>query len=313
MEREVFEKDAQAELILADSSDNTEYITTTVENGITESGNSSEEDFLSILIVEDNRELRSLLRNILSKKYTILEAANGEEGLKLASEAIPDMIISDVMMPVMDGLEMIKRIKENKDICYVPIILLSAKASLDDRITALEQGIDDYITKPFSSSYLKARIASLFTKRKQLQEIFMKQLSANNETDNSKEWTPSEPEVMPHDKLFMKEVMDFLEEQIDNPDLVIDDFANKLLLSRSIFYRKLKSIVGMPPVDFIREIRVKRAAQLIRSDVYNFSQIAYMTGFSDPKYFSRCFKKHMGVTPSEYKNSINHEENNPDQ
>lgn len=313
LEREVFEKDAQAELILADSSDNTEYITTTVENGIAESGNSSEEDFLSILIVEDNRELRSLLRNILSKKYTILEAANGEEGLKLASEAIPDMIISDVMMPVMDGLEMIKRIKENKDICYVPIILLSAKASLDDRITALEQGIDDYITKPFSSSYLKARIASLFTKRKQLQEIFMKQLSANNETDNSKEWTPSEPEVMPHDKLFMKEVMDFLEEQIDNPDLVIDDFANKLLLSRSIFYRKLKSIVGMPPVDFIREIRVKRAAQLIRSDVYNFSQIAYMTGFSDPKYFSRCFKKHMGVTPSEYKNSINNEKNNPDQ
>ena len=138
LEREVFEKDAQAELILADSSDNTEYITTTVENGIAESGNSSEEDFLSILIVEDNRELRSLLRNILSKKYTILEAANGEEGLKLASEAIPDMIISDVMMPVMDGLEMIKRIKENKDICYVPIILLSAKASLDDRITALE-------------------------------------------------------------------------------------------------------------------------------------------------------------------------------
>ena len=118
---------------------------------------------------------------------------------------------------------------------------------------------------------------------------------------------------MPHDKLFMKEVMDFLEEQIDNPDLVIDDFANKLLLSRSSFYRKLKSIVGMPPVDFIREIRVKRAAQLIRSDVYNFSQIAYMTGFSDPKYFSRCFKKHMGVTPSEYKNSINNEEDNPDQ
>jgi len=161
LEREVFEKDAQAELILADSSDNTEYITTTVDNGIAESENSSEEDFLSILIVEDNRELRSLLRNILSKKYTILEAANGEEGLKLASEAIPDMIISDVMMPVMDGLEMIKRIKENKDICYVPIILLSAKASLDDRITALEQGIDDYITKPFNILEVKARIKAI--------------------------------------------------------------------------------------------------------------------------------------------------------
>ena len=112
LEREVFEKDTQAELILTDSSDNTEDIATVAGNGITESENSSEEDFLSILIVEDNRELRNLLRNILSKKYTVLEAANGEEGLKLASEAIPDMIISDVMMPVMDGLEMIKRIKE---------------------------------------------------------------------------------------------------------------------------------------------------------------------------------------------------------
>ena len=307
LERNVFEKDAQAELILADSSDNATETVTPIDDVTTEPKTNSE-DRMSILIVEDNRELRNLLRNILSKKYTILEAANGEEGLRLASEAIPDMIISDVMMPIMDGLEMIKHIKENKDICYIPIILLSAKSSLDDRITALEQGIDDYITKPFSSSYLKARIASLFTKRKQLQEIFLKQLATGNEANDSTNWKPSEPDVMPHDKLFMKEVMDFLEEQMDNPDLVIDDFANKLLLSRSIFYRKLKSIVGMPPVDFIREIRVKRAAQLIRSGAYNFSQIAYMTGFSDPKYFSRCFKKHMGITPSEYKNSIDEEE-----
>lgn len=307
LERNVFEKDAQAELILADSSDSATETVTPIEDVTTEPENDSE-DRMSILIVEDNRELRNLLRNILSKKYTILEATNGEEGLRLASEAIPDMIISDVMMPVMDGLEMIKHIKENKDICYIPIILLSAKSSLDDRITALEQGIDDYITKPFSSSYLKARIASLFTKRKQLQEIFLKQLATGNKANDSKNWKPSEPDVMPHDKLFMKEVMDFLEEQMDNPDLVIDDFANKLLLSRSIFYRKLKSIVGMPPVDFIREIRVKRAAQLIKSGAYNFSQIAYMTGFSDPKYFSRCFKKHTGVTPSEYKNSIDEEE-----
>lgn len=304
LERAVFDNDIQAELILTDSSENTEKAVTPIDSNTPEQENSSEDESLSILIVEDNLELRNLLRNILSKKYSILEAANGEEGLRLAAKAIPDMIISDVMMPVMDGLEMIQHIKENKDICYIPIILLSAKASLDDRISALEQGIDDYITKPFSSSYLKARIASLFTKRKQLQEIFLQQLSASNGADSSKDWTPSEPEVLPHDKRFMKEVMDFLEEQMDNPDLVIDDFANKLLLSRSIFYRKLKSIVGMPPVDFIREIRVKRAAQLIRGDVYNFSQIAYMTGFSDPKYFSRCFKKHMGVTPSEYKNSM---------
>lgn len=214
------------------------------------------------------------------------------------------MIISDVMMHVMDGLEMVKQIKENKDICHLPVILLSAKSSLDDRIVGLEQGIDDYITKPFSSTYLKARVASLFTQRKQLQEMLMNRLSAGEKVDNSKEWSPSEPEIIPHDELFMKQMMEYMEEQMDNPNLVIGDFANKLLLSRSLFYRKLKSIVGMPPVDFIREIRVKRAAQLIKSNVYNFSQIAYMTGFNDSKYFSRCFKKHMGVTPSEYKSTV---------
>lgn len=306
LDRQIFEKDEQAELILTDSSDSAAETVVSTENVILKPDGDPEE-LLSILIVEDNRELRNLLRNILSKKYSVLEAANGEEGLRLAAEAIPDMIISDVMMPVMDGLEMIGHIKENKDIYHIPIILLSAKASLDDRITAIEQGIDDYITKPFSSSYLKARIASLFTKRKQLQEIFMNKLSAVDRMESSQNWEPTEPDIMPHDKLFMKEVMEFLEEQMDNPDLIIDDFANKLHLSRSIFYRKLKSIVGMPPVDFIREIRVKRAAQLIKNDSFNFSQIAYMTGFSDPKYFSRCFKKYMGCTPSEYKNTLDKE------
>lgn len=300
LDRAAYEKDTQTELILADSADNEFQIVPIADTLVAE----TEGERLSILIVEDNGELRNLLRSILSGRYTILEASNGVAGLKLALESMPDMVISDIMMPVMDGLEMIKRMKEDKDTCHIPVILLSAKSSLDDRITAIEQGIDDYITKPFSSTYLKARVASLFAQRKQLQELFMSRLSAGDDRSHPKSWEPSQPGIMPHDKRFMEEVMDYLEEQIDNPELVIDDFANKMLLSRSIFYRKLKSIVGIPPVDFIREIRVKRAAQLIESGVYNFSQIAYMTGFSDPKYFSRCFKKHMGVTPSEYKSSV---------
>lgn len=294
--REIFEQDEQAELILNDSTENEGSLSFPVADPAGEPGTEPTEQ-LSVLIVEDNQELRHLLRTILFKKYTILEAANGEEGLKLARQAIPDMIISDVMMPVMDGLEMVKQIKENKDICHLPIILLSAKSSLDDRIVGLEQGIDDYITKPFSSTYLKARVASLFAQRRQLQEMFMNRLSAGEEIDNSKEWSPAEPDAIPHDELFMKQVMEYMEEQMDNPNLVIGEFANKLLLSRSLFYRKLKSIVGMPPVDFIREIRVKRAAQLIKGNVYNFSQIAYMTGFNDPKYFSRCFKNTWELRP----------------
>lgn len=210
-------------------------------------------------------------------------------------------IISDVMMPVMDGLEMIRQIKENNNICHIPIIVLSAKASLDDRIAGLEQGIDDYITKPFSATYLKTRIASLLRQRKSLQEIYMAKLTEGKEIAVAEALTPSQPQITPYDEQFMQKVMEFIEEQMDNAELTIDEFAEHLMLSRTIFYRKLKSIIGLTPVDFIREVRIKRAAQLIDSGEYNFSQVAYMTGFNDPKYFSKCFKKVVGITPSEYK------------
>ena len=205
------------------------------------------------------------------------------------------------MMPVMDGLEMVKQIKENSAICHIPIIILSAKASLDDRIAGLEQGIDDYITKPFSATYLKTRIITLLRQRKSLQEMYMAQLTDSKNACVSSGLTPSQPQITPYDEKFMQKVMEFMETQMDNSELTIDAFAEHLMLSRTIFYRKLKSIIGLTPVDFIREIRIKRAVQLIDSGEYNFSQIAYMTGFSDPKYFSKCFKKVMGVTPTEYK------------
>ena len=209
------------------------------------------------------------------------------------------------MMPVMDGLEMVRLIKENNNICHIPIIVLSAKASLDDRIAGLEQGIDDYITKPFSATYLKTRIASLLRQRKALQEIYMNKLMEGKNSSSAApvadSLTPSQPQITPYDEQFMEKVMEFMEEQMDNAELTIDEFAEKLMLSRTIFYRKLKSIIGLTPVDFIREIRIKRAVQLIDSGEYNFSQVAYMTGFNDPKYFSKCFKKVIGITPSEYK------------
>ena len=258
-------------------------------------------DGFSILVVEDNEELKAFLKNILSENYTVITASNGEEGLQHAVDDLPDLIISDVMMPVMDGLEMIRQIKENNNICHIPIIVLSAKASLDDRIAGLEQGIDDYITKPFSATYLKTRIASLLRQRKALQEIYMNRLMEGKTASSPDLLTPSQPQITPYDEQFMEKVMAYMEEQMDNAELTIDQFAEQLMLSRTIFYRKLKSIVGLTPVDFIREIRIKRAVQLIDSDEYNFSQVAYMTGFNDPKYFSKCFKKVIGITPSEYK------------
>ena len=290
LQREIFEEDVQVEFILNDSQSSAPHPVDSMkapEEVEEKEDLETNSDGFSILVVEDNEELKAFLKSILSENYTVITASNGEEGLQHAVDDLPDLIISDVMMPVMDGLEMIRQIKENNNICHIPIIVLSAKASLDDRIAGLEQGIDDYITKPFSATYLKTRVASLLRQRKALQELYMNRLMEGKNTSSPDPLTPSQPQITPYDEQFMKKVMAYMEEQ--------------MMLSRTIFYRKLKSIVGLTPVDFIREIRIKRAVQLIDSDEYNFSQVAYMTGFNDPKYFSKCFKKVIGITPSEYK------------
>lgn len=308
LQREIFEEDVQVEFILNDSQSSAPHPVDSMkapEEVEEKEDLETNSDGFSILVVEDNEELKAFLKSILSENYTVITASNGEEGLQHAVDDLPDLIISDVMMPVMDGLEMIRQIKENNNICHIPIIVLSAKASLDDRIAGLEQGIDDYITKPFSATYLKTRVASLLRQRKALQELYMNRLMEGKNTSSPDPLTPSQPQITPYDEQFMEKVMAYMEEQMDNAELTIDEFAEQLMLSRTIFYRKLKSIVGLTPVDFIREIRIKRAVQLIDSDEYNFSQVAYMTGFNDPKYFSKCFKKVIGITPSEYKERKN--------
>ena len=280
LQREIFEEDVQVEFILNDSQSSAPHPVDSMkapEEVEEKEDLETNSDGFSILVVEDNEELKAFLKSILSENYTVITASNGEEGLQHAVDDLPDLIISDVMMPVMDGLEMIRQIKENNNICHIPIIVLSAKASLDDRIAGLEQGIDDYITKPFSATYLKTRVASLLRQRKALQELYMNRLMEGKNTSSPDPLTPSQPQITPYDEQFMKKVMAYMEEQMDNAELTIDEFAEQLMLSRTIFYRKLKSIVGLTPVDFIREIRIKRAVQLIDSDEYNFSQVAYMT------------------------------------
>lgn len=303
MNKEVYEGKDNTEFILNDGNPISTKEEAIQEVPTNETSDSSEEA-ISVLIVEDNVELRGFLSDILSDSYRVIEATNGQEGLERAQEFVPDLIISDIMMPGMDGLDMVRNIKENWDICHIPIILLSAKSSLDDRISGLEQGIDDYITKPFSATYLKTRIKSLLQQRKELQAVFWKKWSEKprEKTQEGKaELTPSQPRIVSHDELFMQQVMQVMEEQMENSELTVDELAQLMNLGRSIFYQKLKAIIGLSPVDFIREIRIKRAVQLIDSGEYNFSQVAYMTGFNDPKYFGKCFKRQMGMTPSEYK------------
>ena len=246
LQREIFEEDVQVEFILNDSQSSAPHPVDSMkapEEVEEKEDLETNSDGFSILVVEDNEELKAFLKSILSENYTVITASNGEEGLQHAVDDLPDLIISDVMMPVMDGLEMIRQIKENNNICHIPIIVLSAKASLDDRIAGLEQGIDDYITKPFSATYLKTRVASLLRQRKALQELYMNRLMEGKNTSSPDPLTPSQPQITPYDEQFMKKVMAYMEEQMDNAELTIDEFAEQLMLSRTIFYRKLKSIV----------------------------------------------------------------------
>ncbi len=251
----------------------------------------------TLLVVEDNADLRTFLVGILSNEYNVLQAENGKMGLEIAQKEMPDFIITDVMMPVMDGLTMVKKIKKDNNICHIPIIVLSAKASMEDRIEGLKSGIDDYITKPFSATYLKLRVSNIISHRRMMQQTYVEQLKP----EDRKTYKLDAPEIVNADNEMMKTLMDFLEKRIDDPELKIEELADAVHLGRSVFYGKIKSIVGMTPVDFVRHIRMQRAEELISKSDYSFSQIAYMVGFSDPKYFSKCFKKETGMTPSEYR------------
>ncbi len=265
-----------------------------------------------LLVVEDNDDLRSFLVSILSNQYTMLQAENGKVGLETAIREMPEFIITDVMMPVMDGLTMVHQIKQNKDICHIPIIVLSAKASLNDRLQGLNEGIDDYITKPFSATYLRHRVENIIAQRKMLQQNYLDQLTPSDKGDNTapkKEYRLEEVQIVDADKEMMDKLMAFLEENISNADLKIEDLSNSVNLGRTVFYEKMKSIVGMSPIDFLRHIRLQRAQELVAKSSDTFSQIAYAVGFTDPKYFGKCFKRETGMTPSEYREKAKQESN----
>ena len=255
----------------------------------------------TILIVEDNQELQEYLYSTLNIEYNVLAAQNGKDGLNSASKYMPDLILSDIMMPVMDGIQMVKAIKNDKIICHIPIVLLSAKSCLGDRISGLEEGIDDYITKPFSSAYLKARIRSLIRQREELQKWYMSLLVVGPKETSYEKLNPSIPKFTSQDELFIKQLMQIMEENMDNTSFSVNDFADNMSMSRTVFYKKVKSMLGISPVDFIKDIRVKRAVQLIDSGITSLTEVAYKCGFNDPNYFAKCFKKQTGITPSEYK------------
>ncbi len=246
----------------------------------------------TLLIVEDNQDMREFLSKMFQNDFQIKVAHDGKEGLEITKEVVPDIIISDLMMPNMDGLELTEKIKEDPNINHIPVILLTAKSNIESRLDAMRYGADDYITKPFSSEYLKARVENILKQRSQLQENYRKTLLSLQ---------PKEVKTQSPNDIFIAKLMDFMERNMDNNDLIVEDMVSEMALGRTVFFNKLKSLTGLSPVEFIREVRIKRAAQLLKSGTYNITEITYMVGMNDSRYFSKCFKAVYGMTPTEYK------------
>ena len=294
--RDTFDADANAEFILADG-ENSGSKTVVPDNLIEE----EEDKETRILIIEDNEELRHFICGVLAREYVVFEAGNGRQGLEMTLSELPDIVISDIMMPEMDGIEYLKQVKGNSDICHIPIIPLSAKSSLNDQIQGLEYGADEYITKPFSSAYLKARVDSLLKQRQMLYDYYTSKMREEKDASFMEQLAPSTPQVTHFDDDFICNILQSVEENIQNSEFRIDDLAEAMSMSRTVFYRKVKSLMGVSPVDFVKTMRIKRAVQLLEQDELTVSEVGYMSGFTTPQYFSRVFKEAMGCTPKEYK------------
>jgi signal transduction histidine kinase/DNA-binding response OmpR family regulator/sugar lactone lactonase YvrE len=244
----------------------------------------------SVLIVDDSEDVRKYLSNLLEENYTISEADNGESGIKAATENLPDLIISDVMMPSMDGIEFCRRIKSEWQTSDIPVILLTAKASAESKIEGLEIGADDYLTKPFDSKELFTRIKNLLEQRKRLRDRYNKDPKTITETSK----------LNKADQEFLNKFLELIGSNLDKTNFGTEQLANELFVSRTQLHRKILAITGQAPGEFIRIIKLKRAAKLLLDGKLSVTQVAYEIGFSSPAQFTRAFVKQFNCVPSEY-------------
>jgi signal transduction histidine kinase/ligand-binding sensor domain-containing protein/DNA-binding response OmpR family regulator len=244
----------------------------------------------TIMIVEDNEDLRFYLKENLKAQYHIEEAANGKEGWEKIKSLNPDLVVSDIIMPLMDGIELAKKIKSETITAHIPIILLSAMGSEEKQLEGLSVGVNDYITKPFTFEILASKIRNLVAQQKLLQKRFQTQIEVN----------PSEVTVTPVDEKFLKQALEIVEKHMDEPEFSVEDFSREMFMNRVTLYRKILSITGKTPLEFIRSIRLKRAAQLLEKSGMSIAEIAYEVGFNNPKVFSKSFKEEFQMSPSQY-------------
>ena len=265
-------------------------------------------DKQTLLLVEDNVELLSMLKEHFQLKYHVITAENGEEGLRKCTEFYPDLIISDVMMPLMDGIEMCKAIRNNLSIAYTPIILLTAKSTVENQIEGYESGADLYLPKPFSMKILELNVARLMTQKlRMMQAGHAQEMPVEaNPKEQMEGQEPTEPEVTrksiksEKDKEFIEGLNGFLEENMSNPDLSVDMLCKHFGLGRTRLYAMVKDISGQSLGDFIRDMRLNKAAYLLKHTDMNITEIIYETGFGSNSHFSKVFKNKFGVTPSDF-------------
>jgi signal transduction histidine kinase/ligand-binding sensor domain-containing protein/AraC-like DNA-binding protein len=247
-----------------------------------------------ILVVEDNRDVRSFICEHLKHKYRLLEASNGVEGWQLAQETIPDLIITDVMMPRMDGFQFCRRVRGDEKTSHIPIIILTAKAGIENKIEGLETGIDAYLTKPFSIKELKVRVKHLIRLRQQLRKRFSKSTIIKS----------SEVTEASVDQVFIEKVIRFIEERFGDETFGIEEVASHMHMSISQLNRKLNALINQPAGKLIRSLRLQRAADLLKQNAGSVAEICYRVGFNDQAYFSRAFKKQFGYSPTALKKSV---------
>lgn len=243
-----------------------------------------------LILVEDNEDFRFYLKDNLGQAYSVTEAKSGEEAWKLILATFPDLIVSDIMMPGMNGLELCQKVKSDKRVSHIPVILLTARTTDEQRLEGLDSGADDYITKPFNFEILESRIRNLIQQRKKLHKAISQNASIK----------ASELQITPLDEQFINSATQHVERNIANAEYSVEDLCRELGLSRALFFRKMTSLTGKSPLEFIRTIRMQQAAQLLEKSQLTVAEIAYKVGFNNPKYFSKYFKEIYHVLPSAY-------------
>lgn len=242
----------------------------------------------TVLVIDDNADIRNYVKTLLAEEYHVLDAPEAATGIRLAMKYVPDVIVSDVMMPGMDGIECCRRLKTELQTCHIPVILLTACSLDEQRIQGYNGGADSYISKPFNSQLLLSRIRNLIDSRRQLRQFF---------GDNQ---TLAKENICDIDKDFVSRFKSLVEEKMRDPELNVEDLGKDMGLSRVQLYRKLKSLTNYAPNELLRQARLKKAISLLASSEMTVAEIAYEVGFSSPSYFTKCYKEQFGESPTDF-------------